>query len=257
MIEDVSKSHESLQICTRLKRKTPQYFIGSLSLDRSATGHATSTTERYEVNLYSHNKEKETSPASLVAKQTTVTLPLYSMKWDFGRCKFIGSFKSSFLFFLVIMTFKARSIQVHGFSSSKISIGSTKMQFPSTREHDNHYTRNFVQSFNIGNFGSALFSNPPVVEQEAAISLEWIEYYSPETESELRSKRKEQKTPVLFLHGLLGSKRNFATCANMLAVQLDKKRRIMGVDLRNHGDTQPWSDKSKWEEIYTQTFLIL
>ena len=42
-------------------------------------------------------------------------------------------------------------------------------------------------------------------------------------------------TPVVFLHGLLGSKRNFASLAKSLGTQLDTKRRIVGVDLRNHG----------------------
>lgn len=95
-------------------------------------------------------------------------------------------------------------------------------------------------------YASALFSNSPLVEQqEATIPLEWIEYFSPEDNNDATT---EPETPVLFLHGLLGSKRNFVTCANKLAFQLDKKRRIMGVDLRNHGDTQPWSESSKCNE---------
>ncbi len=40
---------------------------------------------------------------------------------------------------------------------------------------------------------------------------------------------------VLLLHGLLGSKRNFASIGASLASQLDKKRRILAMDLRNHG----------------------
>lgn len=43
--------------------------------------------------------------------------------------------------------------------------------------------------------------------------------------------------PVLFLHGLLGSKRNFASLGTSLASQLDNKRRIFAMDLRNHGTT--------------------
>jgi hypothetical protein len=41
--------------------------------------------------------------------------------------------------------------------------------------------------------------------------------------------------PVLLLHGLLGNKRNFATIATSLSRQLDRKRRLVGLDLRNHG----------------------
>jgi pimeloyl-ACP methyl ester carboxylesterase len=40
----------------------------------------------------------------------------------------------------------------------------------------------------------------------------------------------------LLLHGLLGSKRNFASIAASLGAQLAVKRRIIAVDLRNHGD---------------------
>ena len=55
-----------------------------------------------------------------------------------------------------------------------------------------------------------------------------------------------KEPPVLLLHGLLGSKRNFSSIATSLAAQLDKKRRIMALDLRNHGDnTHDWrSDMS-------------
>jgi hypothetical protein len=41
--------------------------------------------------------------------------------------------------------------------------------------------------------------------------------------------------PVLLLHGLLGNKRNFATIGTSLSRQLDRKRRLFGLDLRNHG----------------------
>jgi esterase len=42
--------------------------------------------------------------------------------------------------------------------------------------------------------------------------------------------------PVLLLHGLLGSKRNFASLGTSLAQQLDRQRQVLAVDLRNHGD---------------------
>lgn len=42
--------------------------------------------------------------------------------------------------------------------------------------------------------------------------------------------------PVIFLHGLLGQKRNFDTIGRSLANQLRKSRRILAVDLRNHGE---------------------
>jgi len=50
--------------------------------------------------------------------------------------------------------------------------------------------------------------------------------------------------PVFLLHGLLGQKRNFATFGTALTSQLQKKRRIFAVDLRNHGDNgHDWRDE--------------
>jgi len=49
------------------------------------------------------------------------------------------------------------------------------------------------------------------------------------------AKHHHKHSPVLLLHGLLGNKRNFASVATSLSSQLDKKRRVFGLDLRNHG----------------------
>jgi triacylglycerol esterase/lipase EstA (alpha/beta hydrolase family) len=45
-----------------------------------------------------------------------------------------------------------------------------------------------------------------------------------------------KKAPVIFLHGLLGNKRNFSSIARSLCGRLQQPRRILGLDLRNHGD---------------------
>jgi len=48
----------------------------------------------------------------------------------------------------------------------------------------------------------------------------------------------DKSTPILFLHGLLGSKRNFNSLATTLSHLLsDKNRPILGMDLRNHGES--------------------
>jgi pimeloyl-ACP methyl ester carboxylesterase len=77
----------------------------------------------------------------------------------------------------------------------------------------------------------------------AAISLEWTEYYRPKPDESTGN------TPVLLLHGLLGSKRNFASLGQTLGVQLEKQRRILGVDLRNHGDTTPWTASMSYVDM--------
>jgi pimeloyl-ACP methyl ester carboxylesterase len=66
--------------------------------------------------------------------------------------------------------------------------------------------------------------------QETTVTLQWTEFHSV-------NKDTTAETPVLLLHGLLGSKRNFASLASSLGNQLEKQRRIIGVDLRNHGDS--------------------
>lgn len=63
-----------------------------------------------------------------------------------------------------------------------------------------------------------------LMPEQNVISLEWVEYYGPPNS--------RHSTPVLFLHGLLGSKRNFESLGKMLGTQLEEKRRILGVDLR-------------------------
>ncbi len=50
--------------------------------------------------------------------------------------------------------------------------------------------------------------------------------------------------PLVVLHGLFGSKRNWATVAHRLAVG----RRVITADLRNHGDS-PWDSRHDYPEM--------
>mmetsp|Transcript_15761 Transcript_15761/g.52746 ORF Transcript_15761/g.52746 Transcript_15761/m.52746 type:complete len:399 (-) Transcript_15761:88-1284(-) len=54
---------------------------------------------------------------------------------------------------------------------------------------------------------------------------------------DIPSKSPEAACPVLILHGLLGSSRNFLGWANTLSERLAKPRRIIIPDLRNHGES--------------------
>jgi len=157
---------------------------------------------------------------------------------------------------IIMVIFDTRCLHVEAFApNSWINellryCPSQPKSFP-TRGVEIPRNSNFGHSSNSANsMAMPLFSSSPFFEQEeetANISLEWIEFYAPATEDD--EMPEEQQAPVLFLHGLLGSKRNFATCANMLARQIDKKRRIIGVDLRNHGDTQPWSENMSYPSM--------
>ena len=46
-----------------------------------------------------------------------------------------------------------------------------------------------------------------------------------------------QEVPIVILHGLLGNARNFQSWAKLLHQQLEGKRDIVCMDLRNHGST--------------------
>lgn len=56
--------------------------------------------------------------------------------------------------------------------------------------------------------------------------------------------------PVIFLHGLLGNKKNFSSLGASLSNQLKKKRRIFGIDLRNHGENHhDWRNEMKHTDM--------
>ena len=50
--------------------------------------------------------------------------------------------------------------------------------------------------------------------------------------------------PVAILHGLFGTGRNWATIAQWLAA----RRRVIALDLRNHGNS-PWAETMRYEEM--------
>jgi esterase len=54
----------------------------------------------------------------------------------------------------------------------------------------------------------------------------------------------ESGPPVLILHGLLGSARNWSTFAR----QIGATRRVFALDLRNHG-ASPWADRMTYDEM--------
>src|SRR5262245_55480923 len=54
----------------------------------------------------------------------------------------------------------------------------------------------------------------------------------------------ESGPPVLILHGLLGSARNWASFAR----QIGASHRVFALDLRNHG-ASPWADRMTYDEM--------
>ena len=141
------------------------------------------------------------------------------------------------------------------------TVGKRRIDCPSRRgfQHDNNadYSRLMLVSFCLLSSASSLslgFSSGSYARQQRAfplsprtscsssctwlrqssttlqetVTLQWTDFHAPDN---------TENTPVLLLHGLLGSKRNFASLAASLGAQLEQQRRIFGVDLRNHGDS--------------------
>lgn len=63
--------------------------------------------------------------------------------------------------------------------------------------------------------------------------------------------------PVLLLHGLLGSKRNFASLGTALAQQLVKKRKVIALDLRNHGDNTDFRQDMTYDAMAMDVISIM
>eukprot|EP00584_Thalassiosira_punctigera_P025642 CAMPEP_0172555308 /NCGR_PEP_ID=MMETSP1067-20121228/58346_1 /TAXON_ID=265564 ORGANISM="Thalassiosira punctigera, Strain Tpunct2005C2" /NCGR_SAMPLE_ID=MMETSP1067 /ASSEMBLY_ACC=CAM_ASM_000444 /LENGTH=395 /DNA_ID=CAMNT_0013343823 /DNA_START=199 /DNA_END=1386 /DNA_ORIENTATION=- len=89
---------------------------------------------------------------------------------------------------------------------------------------------------------SQLYSQKSTYMANDVVELQYSEFLPPSTAS--------SNTPVIFLHGLLGNKRNFASLASSLSTQLQKPRPIYTVDLRNHGEnTHDWRPSMSYSEM--------
>ena len=75
-------------------------------------------------------------------------------------------------------------------------------------------------------------SAPPV--RSTTVPLAYTDYYSSSTTTTTAT---EQRPPAIFVHGLLGNKRNFVSLARSLGDRLQHPRTLVGVDLRHHGES--------------------
>ncbi|KAL9181831.1 hypothetical protein ACHAXT_012174 [Thalassiosira profunda] len=81
-----------------------------------------------------------------------------------------------------------------------------------------------------------------VATGEGVVELQYSEFLPPS--------KGTGHPPVIFLHGLLGNKRNFASLASSLSTQLQNPRTIYTLDLRNHGEnTHDWRSTMSYSEM--------
>ena len=88
--------------------------------------------------------------------------------------------------------------------------------------------------------------------QATAVELSYTEWTLPAV-----AKLDKQDAPVVFLHGLLGNKKNFASLARSLARQLQTNRRIFGLDMRNHGDNNQHVDDMSYPSMAADVVAFL
>jgi len=86
------------------------------------------------------------------------------------------------------------------------------------------------------------------------VSLHYVEFGRPASSDNVEYEHE----PVFILHGLLGQKRNFASIATSLTKQIQKKRRIYTVDLRNHGDNiHDWRDDMSYTSMSNDVLALM
>ena len=69
---------------------------------------------------------------------------------------------------------------------------------------------------------------------------------------ELAAIEQGEGTPVVILHGVFGSARNWATIAKRLA----ERHRVLAVDLRNHGDS-PHAPSMSYDEMAEDVLSLI
>ena len=89
----------------------------------------------------------------------------------------------------------------------------------------------------------------------ASVELRYAEYPARPSSSS-----SDPHDPVIILHGLLGSKRNFASLASSLSSQLRRPRLLVTLDLRNHGENDPitsWSDDMSYPSMASDVIAVM
>lgn len=98
--------------------------------------------------------------------------------------------------------------------------------------NDNKIGCFFASSSTAASAAAATTLAPPAT---SSVALQSMDYSSNNQNDDTST---TTKPAALFLHGLLGNKRNFASIGTSLSQQIQTPRRLIGLDLRNHGMPQ-------------------
>ena len=170
--------------------------------------------------------------------------------WNYslGRSITKYSVRRCYISLAIILVLTSRNIQtVYSFQSFEYNpmFRRTGVQFipmgmmARCRTNKNNLNSNRIRSTIIlqtATASSSTTTTASALSSSTAVSLKHVEFSPPGISDE--------KVPAIFLHGLLGNKRNFATIGRSLSAQLQHQRRIYSLDLRNHGTPQKKSYSS-------------
>ena len=107
--------------------------------------------------------------------------------------------------------------------------------------------------------GISTFFGAPLISTDDAVDLAWYEMTASgfDTDGRFVSEGSFSKPPIVLLHGLLGSSKNFGTWARELkALHLEPDRRLIVADLRNHGSS-PHADSMAYHHMAADVLKLL
>ena len=143
-----------------------------------------------------------------------------------------------FIKLLVLALIFVVSVSMLALPSSTLLSRTTRFMISNKLHNCRHYPTRI---------NSKLFASSNDDSISSASVLEYVEYTYSSTEP-----NQTDGSPVILLHGLLGSKRNFSSIGSALSRQLvKKKRRVLALDLRNHGESkvEHWRESMSYSEM--------
>lgn len=146
----------------------------------------------------------------------------------------------SLLNILIIVNISSLFIRVQSFAWHPLSSSNCITSLRQQRSYRPRHNRIFRDNIWLRSTSSSSSSTTTSLVSSAVdfVHLKYTEIttnLSIEPQQQQHHSSSREVPPVIFLHGLLGNKKNFISLGTSLAAQLQTPRRIIAVDLRNHG----------------------